>query len=109
MNLFNILIRQNPACGGVCHVFLEVYIAFKKILKAYAALPILYIPVPQTGHLPFIAGLPFFIVTGVALGSSRFARHLTQYISAILSHLLSTHWQYISRDFTIHLDIRCIR
>lgn len=29
---------------------------------AYAA-PILYIPVLQTGHLPFIAGFPFFIVT----------------------------------------------
>ena len=46
----------------------------------YLAAPILYIPVPHTGHLPFIAGLPFFMVTGCAFGSSRFARHLTQYI-----------------------------
>ncbi len=42
--------------------------------------PILNIPVPHTGHLPFIAGLPFFNVTGTAVGSSRFARHLTQYM-----------------------------
>ena len=28
----------------------------------YAA-PILYIPVPQTGHFPLSAGLPFFMVT----------------------------------------------
>ena len=46
--------------------------------------PILYIPVPQTGHLPFIAGLPFFMVTLTALGSSRLARHLTQYMLAIV-------------------------
>lgn len=53
------------------------------VSKGYLAAPILYIPVPQTGHLPFIAGLPFFIVTASAFGSSRFARHLTQYISAM--------------------------
>lgn len=45
--------------------------------------PILYIPVPQTGHLPFIAGLPFFIVTCSGLATSLLARHLTQYIVAI--------------------------
>jgi len=53
--------------------------------KAYLA-PILYIPVPQTGHLPFIAGLPFFIVTFSGFSTSLFARHLTQYIeTAILN------------------------
>jgi len=56
--------------------------------SAYAA-PILYIPVPQTGHFPFIAGLPFFMVTFCAAGSSLLARHLTQYIEAINSHPLS--------------------
>jgi len=50
--------------------------------EIYAA-PILYIPVPQTGHFPFIAGFPFFMVTLTALGSSLFARHFTQYMLAI--------------------------
>jgi len=36
-------------------------------------------PVPQTGHLPFQAGFPFFIT--ILFGSliSRVTRHLTQY------------------------------
>jgi len=50
----------------------------------YFELPILNIPVPHTGHLPFIAGLPFFSVTGTAFGSSCFALHFTQYIVAII-------------------------
>lgn len=55
----------------------------------YAA-PILYMPVPQTGHFPFIAGLPFFMVTLSGLSTSLLVRHLTQYIVAIdSSHLLS--------------------
>ncbi len=45
--------------------------------------------VPQTGHLPFMAALPFFMVTRWALGSSRLARHLTQYIDATYAHPLS--------------------
>jgi len=36
------------------------------------------IVVPQTGHLPFIAGFPFFNLTATALLISRFARHFTQ-------------------------------
>lgn len=44
----------------------------------YLALPILYMPVPQTGHVPFVAGLPFFIVTGVASFISRWVRHFRQ-------------------------------
>lgn len=52
--------------------------------------PILYMPVPQTGHFPFMAFFPFFIVTAWALGSSLFALHFTQYIDAINSlHPLS--------------------
>lgn len=38
----------------------------------------------QTGHFPFIAGFPFFIVTFTAAGSSLFARHFTQYMLAII-------------------------
>lgn len=48
------------------------------------------IPVPHVGHLPFIAGFPFFNVTFTAAGSSLFARHFTQYIVVIVViHLLS--------------------
>ena len=46
---------------------------------------ILYIPVPQVGHLPFIAGLPFFIVTFWASFISFLALHFTQYASKILT------------------------
>jgi hypothetical protein len=44
------------------------------------ALPpkILYITVPQVGHLPFIAFRPFFVVTSTASEISLFALHLTQ-------------------------------
>jgi hypothetical protein len=45
--------------------------------------PILYIPVPQTGHFAFKAGLPFFMVTFSGLATSLFALHLTQYIDAM--------------------------
>lgn len=51
--------------------------------------PILYIPVPQSGHFAFIAGLPFFMVTCSGLETSFFALHFTQYIDAIDVHLLS--------------------
>jgi hypothetical protein len=47
----------------------------------YFALPILYMPVPQTGQTPFVAGLPFFIVTGFASFISRWVRHFRQYAS----------------------------
>lgn len=42
------------------------------------AFPILNIFVPQVGHLPSVAGLPFFIVMGVGLDISRFTRHFRQ-------------------------------
>jgi hypothetical protein len=41
----------------------------------------LYMPVPHTGHVPFVAGLPFFMVTGVAPFISRCVRHFRQYAS----------------------------
>ena len=63
-------------------MFLEYFLRRIFQEKNYAA-PILYIPVPQTGHLPLRAGLPFFMVTFCAFASSLFALHLTQYIDAI--------------------------
>jgi len=44
---------------------------------------ILYITVPQVGHLPLMAFRPFFVVTSIASVISFFALHLTQYPSAI--------------------------
>ena len=45
---------------------------------AYFAAPIRIIVVPQTGHFPFIAGLPFFSLTATGFLISRLARHFTQ-------------------------------
>jgi hypothetical protein len=47
-------------------------------LQARAQPPILNILVPHTGQVPWVAGLPFFIVILVSLRMSRFALHLTQ-------------------------------
>ena len=33
------------------------------LMSSYAALPILNIEIPHVGHVPFVAGLPFFMVT----------------------------------------------
>lgn len=44
-------------------------------------LPIRYILVLHTGQLPVVAGLPFFIVVGVASRISRFSLHFRQYAS----------------------------
>jgi len=49
--------------------------------------PILYIFVPQVGQMPFVAGLPFFIVTDFGFFISFFFLHLTQYPVVILSVL----------------------
>ncbi|MGA8533913.1 MAG: hypothetical protein WB615_07375, partial [Candidatus Tumulicola sp.] len=38
--------------------------------------------VPQTGHLPSVAGRPFFMVIWTASWISRLVLHLTQYASA---------------------------
>ncbi len=40
--------------------------------------PILNILVPHTGHTPWVAGLPFFIVIVLASFISLLVRHLTQ-------------------------------
>ena len=49
------------------------------------ALPprILYITVPQVGHLPLMALRPFFVTTSTASIISFLALHLTQYPSGI--------------------------
>jgi hypothetical protein len=49
---------------------------------------ILYMPVPQTVHLPFIAGRPFFIVTFSVSFIVRFCLHLTQYASSAMCYIL---------------------
>jgi len=47
-------------------------------VASYFEESILYMPVPQTEHVPFIAGRPFFIFTFVALIILRGALHFTQ-------------------------------
>lgn len=56
----------------------------KNLFQNYLFAPILYIFVPQTGHLPVQAGLPFFIVVCSTWPSpdsihSCLALHFTQY------------------------------
>jgi len=50
----------------------------KKVSEKAYAFPILNIAVEHDGHVPFVAGLPFFIVTGLLPDISRFALHFTQ-------------------------------
>ncbi len=60
----------------------------KKRRRVYLNLlyaPILKILVPQTGQIPFIAGLPFFMVIFCGFFISRLVRHLTQYAWTIQS------------------------
>lgn len=68
--------------------------------------PILYIPVPQSGHFDFKAGLPFFMVTFSGLSTSFFALHLTQYMLAICNHLLSKEFIIHSIEFRINKVVR---
>ena len=53
--------------------------------------------VPQTGHVPCVAGLPFFRVTLVAFWIFRFALHLKQYASAMKRNLPLEYSQTIYR------------
>ena len=62
--------------------------------------PILNIFVPHTGHLPSVAGRPFFIWICFASLISRLVLHLTQYASAAVSY---THLDvYKRQDETWH-------
>jgi len=54
--------------------------------------PMRNIFVPQTGQVPWVAGLPFFIVIFCASFISRFALHFTQYASATPGASLSSRW-----------------
>src|SRR5674476_854804 len=45
---------------------------------SYLLLPILNILVPQSGQMPWVAGLPFFIVTACSSFMVFLARHFTQ-------------------------------
>ncbi len=51
--------------------------------------PILNIFVPQEGHVPFFAFLPFFIVTSSGSFISLFSLHFTQYASVIVITLVN--------------------
>lgn len=50
----------------------------------YYFAPILNILVPQTEQMPWVAGLPFFIVTFFSSFIILFALHLTQYASVAM-------------------------
>ena len=50
----------------------------KDYLMLSYALPILNIEIPHVGHVPFVAGLPFFIVTAWVLFISLLSLHFTQ-------------------------------
>jgi len=44
--------------------------------------------VPQEGHSPWVAGLPFFMVTALVFFISFLALHFTQYASIFRPHTL---------------------
>jgi len=50
----------------------------KDYLMFNYALPILNIEMPHVGHVPFVAGLPFFMVTAWVLFISLLSLHFTQ-------------------------------
>lgn len=60
--------------------------------------PMRNIFVPQTGQVPCVAGLPFFIVIFCASFISRFALHFTQYASATPGASLSSRWTSSDRS-----------
>ena len=65
-----------------------------------------YMAVPQTGQLPFVADLPFFIVTWAGFCMSRLVRHLRQYacigrlIPFLLVRLIAAESSVCSADRT---------
>jgi hypothetical protein len=46
--------------------------------RPHEGLPILNILAPHSGHVPWVAGRPFFIVTGMGSFISRLVRHFMQ-------------------------------
>ena len=73
--------------GGRCRPAIREKACFFRI--DYLALPILNILVPQDGQMPWVAGLPFFMVTAFASFISLFDLHLTQYASIYYLTILS--------------------
>ena len=71
-----------------CYIQVNTQPIFKLTSDQYYALPILCIFVPQNGHIPCVADLPFFIL--IAFGSfiSFIDLHFTQYACTI-RHLLN--------------------
>ena len=53
--------------------------------------------VPQVGHTPFVAGLPFFMVIALASFISFLDLHFTQYASIFKPHTLQSVTIYIKR------------
>ena len=51
----------------------------------YFAAPIRQIVVPQSGHLPFVMGLPFFVMLSTGSFMIFFALHFTQYASIAMA------------------------
>ncbi len=65
-------------------------------------MPMRNILVPQTGQTPWVAGLPFFRVTGLASFISLLARHFTHYACIVVLFWLflsqpSKYAAYLSR------------
>ena len=75
---FTIVPRVRLRSGRINSLVAENLRARAAEIPAYFAAPIRMIVVPHTGHLPFIAGLPFFSFTATASLISRLARHFTQ-------------------------------
>src|SRR6267378_1024601 len=75
---FTIAPESGLAPGRINSLLAENLRCEKRAGAAYFAAPIRIIVVPQTGHFPFIAGLPFLSFTATAFLISRLARHFTQ-------------------------------
>jgi hypothetical protein len=61
--------------------FEEAMTLEQKVEDQLSYLPIQNMLVPHVGHTPFVAGLPFFIVTALALFISFLDLHFIQYAS----------------------------
>lgn len=69
--------EAQPEPGRVYRQGLAAAVRFYP-LSAYLAAPMRKTLVPQVGQVPWVAGLPFFMVIAWGLLISLFSRHLTQ-------------------------------
>ena len=67
---------ERPASFVLHHARLASYGA-----QTYFAAPMRQIVVPQSGHLPFMMGLPFFVVPSTGSFITFFSLHFMQYAS----------------------------